>query len=59
MLSYVLVLRDSLWLCVLNSATSFTAGFAVFSALGFMAQKQGVSIDMVIESGIISTHIYF
>uniref|UniRef100_UPI0037E8F668 sodium- and chloride-dependent GABA transporter 2-like n=1 Tax=Semicossyphus pulcher TaxID=241346 RepID=UPI0037E8F668 len=43
--------RDSLWLCLLNSTTSFVAGFAVFSALGFMAHKQGVPIDMVVESG--------
>ncbi|XP_076015536.1 sodium- and chloride-dependent GABA transporter 2-like [Genypterus blacodes] len=43
--------KDSLWLCLLNSGTSFTAGFAVFSALGFMAHKQGVSMDVVIDSG--------
>ncbi|KAM3863781.1 sodium- and chloride-dependent GABA transporter 3-like [Diretmus argenteus] len=43
--------KDSLWLCLLNSATSFVAGFAVFSALGFMAHQQGVSIDMVTDSG--------
>ncbi|XP_073690070.1 sodium- and chloride-dependent GABA transporter 2-like [Garra rufa] len=43
--------RDSLWLCLLNSCTSFVAGFAVFSVLGFMAQKQGVPIDDVAESG--------
>ncbi|XP_040918144.1 sodium- and chloride-dependent GABA transporter 2-like isoform X2 [Toxotes jaculatrix] len=43
--------RDSLWLCVLNSGTSFVAGFAVFSALGFMAHKQGIPINMVVESG--------
>ncbi|XP_034566429.1 sodium- and chloride-dependent GABA transporter 2-like isoform X2 [Notolabrus celidotus] len=43
--------KDSLWLCLLNSSTSFVAGFAVFSALGYMAQKQGVPINMVVESG--------
>ncbi|XP_067245884.1 sodium- and chloride-dependent GABA transporter 2-like isoform X2 [Chanodichthys erythropterus] len=43
--------RDSLWLCLLNSSTSFVAGFAVFSVLGFMAQKQGVPIEEVAESG--------
>ncbi|XP_075888852.1 sodium- and chloride-dependent betaine transporter-like [Nelusetta ayraudi] len=43
--------KDSLWLCVLNSCTSFVAGFAVFSALGFMSYKQGVPMDMVVESG--------
>ncbi|TNN40473.1 Sodium- and chloride-dependent GABA transporter 3 [Liparis tanakae] len=32
-------------------ATSFISGFAVFSALGFMAQKQGIPIDKVVDSG--------
>ncbi|TNN86264.1 Sodium- and chloride-dependent betaine transporter [Liparis tanakae] len=32
-------------------ATSFISGFAVFSTLGFMAQKQGISIDKVADSG--------
>ncbi|TNN35450.1 Sodium- and chloride-dependent betaine transporter [Liparis tanakae] len=44
--------KDSLWLCVLNSATSFISGFAVFSVLGFMAQKQGIPIDKVVDSGL-------
>ncbi|XP_078529842.1 sodium- and chloride-dependent GABA transporter 2-like isoform X2 [Lissotriton helveticus] len=43
--------RDSLLLCFLNSATSFVAGFAIFSVLGFMAQEQGVPISEVAESG--------
>uniref|UniRef100_A0A7N6AE38 Transporter n=1 Tax=Anabas testudineus TaxID=64144 RepID=A0A7N6AE38_ANATE len=43
--------RDCFWFCLLNSATSFVAGFVVFSVLGFMAQKQGVSVDNVAESG--------
>lgn len=38
-------------LCFLNSATSFVAGFAIFSVLGFMAQEQGVPIAEVAESG--------
>uniref|UniRef100_A0A668AW81 Transporter n=1 Tax=Myripristis murdjan TaxID=586833 RepID=A0A668AW81_9TELE len=45
------IYKDSLWLCALNSGTSFVAGFAVFSALGFIAHQQGVPIDMVTESG--------
>lgn len=49
----VCVCRDSLWLCALNSCTSFAAGFAVFSVLGFMSDREGVSIDMVVESGIV------
>ncbi|XP_037643798.1 sodium- and chloride-dependent GABA transporter 3-like [Sebastes umbrosus] len=43
--------KDCFWLCLLNSGTSFVAGFVVFSVLGFMAQKQGVSVDTVAESG--------
>ncbi|XP_066561896.1 sodium- and chloride-dependent GABA transporter 2 [Amia ocellicauda] len=44
-------LRDSLYLCFLNSATSFLAGFAIFSVLGFMAQEQGLAITEVAELG--------
>ncbi|KAM7379746.1 hypothetical protein PAMP_005276 [Pampus punctatissimus] len=43
--------KDCFWLCLLNSGTSFVAGFVVFSVLGFMAQKQGVTVDAVAESG--------
>ncbi|KAM3866157.1 sodium- and chloride-dependent betaine transporter-like [Diretmus argenteus] len=43
--------NDTFWLCLLNSGTSFVAGFVVFSVLGFMAQKHGVSVDMVAELG--------
>ena len=47
----VLLLRDCLMLCCLNSGTSFVAGFAIFSVLGFMAYEQGVPIEAVAESG--------
>ncbi|KAL6103781.1 uncharacterized protein ACO6RY_13656 [Pungitius sinensis] len=43
--------KDCFWLSLLNSGTSFVAGFVVFSVLGFMAQKQGVTVDTVVESG--------
>ncbi|GLD49354.1 sodium- and chloride-dependent GABA transporter 3-like isoform X1 [Lates japonicus] len=33
------------------NGTSFVAGFVVFSVLGFMAQKQGITVDTVAESG--------
>ena len=46
--------RDCFWLCLLNSGTSFVAGFVVFSVLGFMAQQQGVTVDAVAESGTFS-----
>ncbi|XP_077385387.1 sodium- and chloride-dependent GABA transporter 2-like [Festucalex cinctus] len=43
--------RDCIYLCLLNGLTSFVAGFAIFSVLGFMAKEQGVDISMVAESG--------
>ncbi|XP_043944399.1 sodium- and chloride-dependent GABA transporter 2-like [Protopterus annectens] len=43
--------RDCISLCLLNSGTSFVAGFAIFSVLGFMAYEQGVPIADVAESG--------
>ncbi|XP_014897890.1 sodium- and chloride-dependent GABA transporter 2-like isoform X1 [Poecilia latipinna] len=43
--------RDCIYLCLLNSLTSFVAGFAIFSVLGFMAKEQNVEISMVAESG--------
>jgi len=51
MFSYFLH-RDCVYLCLLNSLTSFVAGFAIFSVLGFMAKEQGVDISMVAESGM-------
>ncbi|XP_039543765.1 sodium- and chloride-dependent GABA transporter 2-like isoform X4 [Pimephales promelas] len=43
--------KDCFRLCLLNSATSFVAGFAIFSVLGFMALEQGVDIADVAQSG--------
>ncbi|CAJ1050681.1 sodium- and chloride-dependent GABA transporter 2-like [Xyrichtys novacula] len=43
--------RDSFFLCLLNSGTSFMSGFAIFSVLGYMSQTQGVEISTVAESG--------
>ncbi|MGH0175642.1 UNVERIFIED_CONTAM: hypothetical protein FKN15_070851 [Acipenser sinensis] len=43
--------RDCVMLCCLNSGTSFIAGFAIFSVLGFMAFEQNVPIEAVAESG--------
>lgn len=40
-----------MYLCLLNSGTSFVAGFAIFSALGFMAFEQHTDISKVAESG--------
>lgn len=47
----LLPFRDCFYLCLLNSATSFVAGFAIFSVLGFMTYEQGVDISEVAESG--------
>uniref|UniRef100_A0A8C4ETS0 Transporter n=1 Tax=Dicentrarchus labrax TaxID=13489 RepID=A0A8C4ETS0_DICLA len=43
--------KDAFALCLLNSATSFVSGFAVFSVLGFMSHEFGVNISTVAESG--------
>lgn len=43
--------RDAFLLAIINSGTSFFAGFVVFSVLGFMAAEQGVDISKVAESG--------
>ncbi|KAK0134386.1 Sodium- and chloride-dependent GABA transporter 2 [Merluccius polli] len=43
--------KDTFLLCLLNSGTSFVAGFVVFSILGFMAERKGVPVDMVADSG--------
>ncbi|XP_047437782.1 solute carrier family 6 member 11a isoform X1 [Mugil cephalus] len=43
--------RDSFYLCLLNSGTSFVSGFAIFSILGYMSQQQGIDIATVAESG--------
>ncbi|KAG8447809.1 hypothetical protein GDO86_015060 [Hymenochirus boettgeri] len=43
--------KDAFILALINSGTSFFAGFVVFSVLGFMANEQGVDISKVAESG--------
>ncbi|KAM4610477.1 sodium- and chloride-dependent creatine transporter 1 [Polymixia lowei] len=43
--------KDAFMLALINSGTSFFAGFVVFSILGFMAAEQGVDISQVAETG--------
>lgn len=52
-----LLCRDSFCLCLLNSGTSFVSGFAIFSVLGYMSEKQGVDINTVAESGTNLNHV--
>ncbi|XP_047474299.1 sodium- and chloride-dependent glycine transporter 1-like [Penaeus chinensis] len=43
--------RDALIVPILNSGTSILAGFVVFSVLGFMAKRAGVSIEELAVAG--------
>jgi len=43
--------RDSILFAMVNSGTSFFAGFIVFTILGSMAHEQGKSVGDVAESG--------
>ena len=43
--------RDTVIIALVNSGTSILAGFAIFSALGFMAHEQGMEVSDVAEKG--------
>ncbi|ELU15127.1 hypothetical protein CAPTEDRAFT_142937 [Capitella teleta] len=45
------ILRDVLSICLLNSATSILAGFAIFSILGYIALNQGKEVSEVVSEG--------
>ncbi|XP_076447301.1 sodium- and chloride-dependent glycine transporter 2-like isoform X2 [Babylonia areolata] len=44
-------LRDSIFLTLACEGTSFYAGFAIFSVLGYMARESGLRVDEVVSSG--------
>uniref|UniRef100_A0ABM0MCA3 Sodium- and chloride-dependent GABA transporter 3-like n=1 Tax=Saccoglossus kowalevskii TaxID=10224 RepID=A0ABM0MCA3_SACKO len=48
---FFFIIRDGIIIACINSITSFYAGFAIFSILGFMAYEQGVAVDEVVDSG--------
>lgn len=50
-LSYNFSFRDAILTSVINSATSFIAGFVIFSVLGYMAHAAGCSIKEVATEG--------
>lgn len=43
--------RDALLTSFINSATSFSAGFVIFSVLGYMAHASNQSIEQVATEG--------
>ncbi|KAI8128691.1 Sodium-dependent dopamine transporter [Lucilia cuprina] len=45
------VYKDALLTSCINSATSFVAGFVIFSVLGYMAHKSGQNIEDVATEG--------
>jgi SNF family Na+-dependent transporter len=47
----ILPCRDAILIPCINGATSFLAGFVVFSVVGFMATEAGLSVSEVVVSG--------
>ena len=45
------ILRDTVIVCIGNCLTSFIAGFAIFSILGYMATQLGVEVPDVATAG--------
>ncbi len=49
--------RDAVFVALLNCATSFFAGFVVFSILGYMAHQTGQKVSEVVASGVILSFV--
>lgn len=47
----MLLFRDAILTSIINSATSFVAGFVIFSVLGYMAHTAGRPIQEVATEG--------
>jgi len=45
------IVKNAFLTSIINCLFSFVAGFAVFSVLGYMAQKSGLPISQVIDAG--------
>ncbi|RDD36542.1 Sodium- and chloride-dependent GABA transporter 2 [Trichoplax sp. H2] len=45
------VLRDATCISLINCATSFFAGFVVFSVIGYMSEQQGLPVSSVVSQG--------
>ena len=47
--------RDGIIVALTDTLTAFVSGFVIFSTLGFMAQKTGLSVSEVVRDG--TTHL--
>ena len=43
--------RDAIFVCCVNTFTSFFSAIVIFSILGFMAHQKGVEVGEVVKSG--------
>ena len=48
---FFLFFRDAIFVCCVNTFTSFFSATVIFSILGFMAHEKGVDIGQVVKSG--------
>ena len=50
--SHLFHCRDAIVIAIVNCLTSFYGGFVIFSVIGYMANKVGLSVSEVISSGM-------